>query len=581
MMSRQSRKLLILLVAIELYFLLPLLVCGIAWYNAIRAMHQSEVARATLYTKLANPFFQLSNISYQVARPALWIVRLHGYTDRMMRIAGYLNKTALSGTEAAAKISTAFPIVLKKQKTADDQRTLNSSMSYLRTAMPKLSENLSLLADETNNPQIKQLYDLSRFFEVAVQASDTMGGNKKEGRFLVLFLNDKELRPGGGFIGSYGIITFGHYSLQSIDIHDVYDADGQLREHVDPPAAVRDYLKNPHWFLRDSNMSPDFKENALRAEWFLDKSLGAPPFDGIIAITTTTIEEIIGVYGEITLPDTGQLITKENFYQKTQDAVHENFFPGSRQKQTTLSSLAQTMLLEFDRVPKERLGKTVKDMLDKKEIVAFTKNEPLQKILEQRNWAGRMKPPSVDYVFPVETNVGVNKVNRFVTRSSSLEVKLSKSQMTKHIYKLRLRNDYNGTDSSNNIYKNYFQLYMPNGSMVSSVLYDGQNLAYQVFDHNGYRIPTVYVEVPPQSDRTLTIIYTVPNVVKTGIDTVYNLTFQKQTGVATSDVSVAITLPPGSSLLSKTFIATIRGNIVSYKGALETDSHFAMKFTVP
>lgn len=579
-MSRQSRKLLVILIIIELYFLLPLLVSAVAWYNAMRAMRTNNVASATLYTKLASPFFQLSEVSYQVARPALWVVQMHSYTDRMMRVARYVNDTALVGTESAAHVARAFPLVLKSAKTAEDQQTLNSSMRYLRTTLPTLTDKLFILSVETQNPQLKELHNLSRFFETAVRASDSMGGTKKEGRFLLLFLNDKELRPGGGFIGSYGIATFGHYSLRSFEIHDVYDADGQLTEHVDPPAAVRDYLKNPHWFLRDSNMSPDFKDNALRAEWFLARSLGAPPFDGVIALTTNTIEQIIGAYGSLSLPN-GEVITKDTFYEKTQDSVHENFFPGSRQKQTTLSTLAQTMILEFDRVPKEHLGTIVKEMLTQKELVAFTKDEPLQAILEEFGWAGRMKKPRGDYLYPVESNVGVNKVNRFVTRRSSLEVRLSSERPTKHVYTVTFNNTYNGPDPSGNMYKNYFQLYIPQGSVVQTVLFDGVTIGHHVYTQTDYVAPTVHVEVPPQASRTLTIIYTTPNVLSEGIEQSYELIVQKQTGVPPSSFSPSFILEHGSSLLSHNFDATIRGNTVSVKDILKTDTEYRLNLIVP
>lgn len=580
-MSRQSRKLIVLLVVIELYFMLPLLVCGLAWYEAIRAMRQSEVSKATLYTKLADPFFQLANSSYKVARPALWIFRLNGYTDRVMSVAGYVNRTALAGTEATQKINAMMPLVMKTDKTADDQRTLNDTMAYLKRTMPQISNNFLILSIETQNAQIKELHRIAKFFDAVVQVSDGMGGNKKAGKFLVLFLNDKELRPGGGFIGSYGLLTFGHYSLQNLEIHDVYDADGQLKEHVDPPPAVRTYLQNPHWFLRDSNFSPDFRENAVRAEWFLDRELGAQQFDGVIGITTTMIEEVIGAYGEVTLPDTGEIITKENFYDTTQAKAQENFFPGSRQKQSTLAGLSQALLMNFDNVSKDALGNITKEMLRQKQLVAYIKNEKVQSLLEEYGWAGHLKTPPGDFLYPVEANVGVNKANRFVRRHADMEVKIAGKTGIKHIYNVVFENNYSGPDPANNIYKNYFQIYVPAPTTVNAVLFDGRTVGHEVYNSHGRTVPTVYIEVPPQSSKKLTIIYTTPNVIQTDIDSIYHLTVQKQIGLPATPFSFSISLPKRSSLLTKSFDAEIKGSTIRSTVLLDEDRSIDLKFLRP
>ena len=63
----------------------------------------------------------------------------------------------------------------------------------------------------------------------------------------------------------------------------MYALDGQLKGHVDPPAPMRDLLGQEHWYLRDSNWDPDFKESAARAAWFYEKE-GGVPVDGVIAI---------------------------------------------------------------------------------------------------------------------------------------------------------------------------------------------------------------------------------------------------------------------------------------------------------
>src|SRR6185437_16558381 len=61
--------------------------------------------------------------------------------------------------------------------------------------------------------------------------------------YLILFQNNAELRPGGGFIGSYGLVSFDHGKMGQFTIHNVYDADGLLTKHIEPSYIGRRYLQ--------------------------------------------------------------------------------------------------------------------------------------------------------------------------------------------------------------------------------------------------------------------------------------------------------------------------------------------------
>jgi hypothetical protein len=71
--------------------------------------------------------------------------------------------------------------------------------------------------------------------EVLIETIDVLpdflgvGNEKKD--YLVLLQNEMELRATGGFIGSYGILSFQNGRLMGFDIKDVYEADGQLKGH--------------------------------------------------------------------------------------------------------------------------------------------------------------------------------------------------------------------------------------------------------------------------------------------------------------------------------------------------------------
>src|SRR5574340_1269627 len=134
---------------------------------------------------------------------------------------------------------------------------------------------------------------------------------------MVLFQTNMELRPTGGFIGSFGLLTFDNGRMSELNVSDVYSADGQLKGHIDPPAPIHDYLGEANWWFRDSNWDPDFPTSAKRAEWFLDKEIDQK-VDGVFAIDLGLIKDALRLTGPIFLADYNMDVTSDNLYEKTQ-----------------------------------------------------------------------------------------------------------------------------------------------------------------------------------------------------------------------------------------------------------------------
>src|SRR5258708_20983577 len=83
-------------------------------------------------------------------------------------------------------------------------------------------------------------------------------GVTKPQTYLVLFQNNMELRPTGGFIGSFGLFTFVKGRLIDDSIFFVYSTYGQLKGHVEPPSSIKNYFGEANCVLRDSYWGPGF-----------------------------------------------------------------------------------------------------------------------------------------------------------------------------------------------------------------------------------------------------------------------------------------------------------------------------------
>jgi hypothetical protein len=149
-----------------------------------------------------------------------------------------------------------------------------------------------------------------------IDTTPTLFGFNGSKTYLILFQNNFELRPGGGFIGSYGILTLDRGRISDLAIHDVYDADGKLKADITPPFALKRFMGASHWFLRDSNFSPDFPQSASQAASFLKLETNQN-IDGVIGIDVTLLGSLIEADGPVVLPDYKKTLTKDNFYIET------------------------------------------------------------------------------------------------------------------------------------------------------------------------------------------------------------------------------------------------------------------------
>ncbi|MBI2190103.1 MAG: DUF4012 domain-containing protein, partial [Candidatus Levybacteria bacterium] len=86
-------------------------------------------------------------------------------------------------------------------------------------------------------------------------------GDPEDKKYLVLFQNDNELRPTGGFITAYAIFRLEKGVVHVDTSSDIYNLDNTLLNKPKAPEPILKYLPNVATLnLRDSNLSADFIE---------------------------------------------------------------------------------------------------------------------------------------------------------------------------------------------------------------------------------------------------------------------------------------------------------------------------------
>lgn len=387
--------------------------------------------------------------------------------------------------------------------------------------------------------------------ELASRLSILLGDNTPK-KYLVLFQNNMELRPTGGFIGSFALLTLDGGRLSDITVSDVYSADGQLKGHVDPPIPIKDILGEGGWYMRDANWDPDFPTSASKIEWFLDKEINTQ-VDGVIAIDLHLVQNLLEVIGPITLSDFSKVITSENLYQTTQEEVENEFFPGSTKKSGFLTALSGQLITELENLEGNKKSQTlikIYESIEEDHIQVFIHDTNIQNIFNRLGYDGAIDTSINcgirclwDKYGLVDANLGVNKANYYIKRTQDLYISLGKEKIS-HELLVTYTNSANQILGNAGRYKSYTRLIIPQEAVVANVrIYEiggeYKDLEYKIEDLNGRREIGFLLEVMPSSSVRVQIAWNLPQkYLSNGGE--YRLKISKQSGTDADLLGITI-----------------------------------------
>lgn len=471
-----------------------------------------------------------------------------------------------------------------------------SQLSLLDGSLPLEAPSILPAKYQTNYGEVKlQLAKLKRSVTTTkallATAPDLIGIGARR-KYAVLFQNNMELRATGGFIGSFAILSFENGKLYDMPIYDVYDADGQLKGHVEPPAAIKDILGEANWYLRDSNFDPDFPTSARRAEWFIKKSLNQD-LDGTIAVNVSTLVSLLKALGPITVPDYNETITGDNLYERAQFHAEVNFFPGSTQKKEFLSTVANSLFTELPTLTGdvgmkvlEALGTTIQE---KNTLISLT-SPGTEHIFQTLGWNGHLSdlpcPTSQnchkDYVMVVDSNFGVNKANYFIKRHIEEVITFDKNLSINHVLRIGYHNTSTSTAWPAGTYKNYQRIYLPVGSNLAQIKIGDTPLSSKEYtitsEHD--KIVLSYLVTVPINDKTVVAIqYSTPQLPQEN-ELLYTWYWQKQPGTSSSDdLTVYLNYPMYLKPLIVSPEAETSSQQLKFNMVNDTDRRITVKFT--
>ncbi len=445
---------------------------------------------------------------------------------------------------------------------------------------------------------------------------DLLGGNGPR-KYLFLFQNNQEMRATGGFIGSYALLDISNGRIRKFFIDEIFNPDGQLKEKIVPPAPIQ--KMSAAWSLHDSNWFPDFPTSAEKAISFYEKA-GGPTADGVITLTPTVMEKLLEITGPIDMPDYGVTLSADNFIAETQYKVEVDYSKEENRPKKILADLAPLVLdrifnaHDFQNI--SRAIQVLSGQLREKQILLYSRNYDLQKIISAQGWSGEILNSSKDYLSVINTNINGYKTDGVIDENIEHVAEIQSDGSI--IDTATITRKHNGGNSQyewwNKVNADYMRLYVPEGSKLLEVSgqtreFDEPPLDYNALgfrrdpqvqmeeenmaidEQSGTRIygdagKTVFanwVYVSPQETVTVKYKYILPFKIslndKNNPSDSYSLLAQKQSGSIGSQFSSKIVYPDNYNVIWKYPDEISSGdNNLEYKTDLKTDKFVGVTF---
>lgn len=406
--------------------------------------------------------------------------------------------------------------------------------------MPQLADVVTQLRE-----QLPFLQDTVSQLIPATKIIPAIAGFPDAKTYLFLLENNTELRPTGGFIGTYGILKVNSGEISSFVTNDVYNLDTPAKDrlHVTPPKALTMYNDTTQWFFRDSNWSPDFPTSAEKALEFYRLEGGAQKnFDGVIAVTPTFISSLLKISGDITVDKI--TFTPDNLIDRLQPLASRKELIGE------MSTVLMDRILALPQRRWQELITAMTTALEERHMLLYAREAGLQQQIVDQHWGGALVPYNVDGLAVIDANLASLKTDSVMDRAVDYNLDITSDAATATV-KITYTNKGKFTTTTTR-YRTYTRVYVPLGSkLVSSSgalrndkLRGARPGTVDVTEELGRTVFGAFISIEPGEVGTLSFTYELPGQVLTAVrNGSYELFVQKQAGTRAHGLTATLRFP--------------------------------------
>ncbi|MBN1259732.1 MAG: DUF4012 domain-containing protein [Anaerolineae bacterium] len=429
--------------------------------------------------------------------------------------------------------------------------------------------------------------------------------------YLLLALNEDELRPGGGFITAVGEVRIASGEILGLEFRDSYAVDDFSQPYPLAPDPLQRFMGIQLWTFRDSNWSPDFP-TSVEVALPLYRPPNPATVAGVAALDQHAVRRLIGAFSPLTVEGVERQVTGENvvaFMQEAwapEDGVLDREW--WQQRKAFMGDVAGAILarVESGAVDWSQLALALSEVLDQKHMVIYVGDPEVTQVLHRRGWDGAMTSPVGDYLLLAEANVGYNKatprIRRLVryevdltseTPLAQLQVTYTHTGQVAYPCKPELRYDPVYEAMMDRCYWAYLQFFAPAGLQLleasvhpipaeavwTQSAWEGTPVINSA--ESGYMGLEQAVLLAPGASTVVSFTYELPvSILDREAEWVaYQLDFQKQPGTAGLSYEIALHLPENAvSWLAQPEPALVSGKVLIFKGEMVRDLIFRVQY---
>lgn len=358
---------------------------------------------------------------------------------------------------------------------------------------------------------------------------------------LIGFQNSGELRPTGGFWGSFAILEAGKTLNDSELLFETnpYKKDNILlnKSEVELPTPMaQTWTDRPQSFV-NANWSFNFPEAAKTLEWYFAQGWNQK-VDGVIAISSLTVIDLLKIIGPVNLPD-GTAINSDNFTETMSKKIDEEYWLDPKnievnEPKTLIKELAPELIDRASKVSKIKLIQFVFSQMKQGHISLFFNDEENQKIAQELDLSGEMKQCRSDCLAIINANLNGGKTSLNVEQSVSYYSEFIDQQVMGHLEITRAHKIGSSSEIQN---RNWTRVVAPLGSKLIDIYVDGQSITndVEIKDEEGRTTFGFWLSTDPGQTKIATVNYTLPIYGTKN----YSLIYQKQPGTITEHLSIS------------------------------------------
>jgi hypothetical protein len=440
------------------------------------------------------------------------------------------------------------PVVQKLSLVRSEIDQINPNRYPVRFGRTEIRSKVESLLEE-----VDRAISVVENSEPLVQQLPYILGIDSSRRYFLLFQNDKELRPTGGFMTAYAIMNVDKATFDPVSSDDIYNLDSKYKPSITAPDPIVKYLKGPYAIskktrLRDLNWSPDFYESMKVFTTEIEK-VGIEDIDGVIAVDTQFLVDLLEVLGPIQVAGYGTFSTEITPECNCPQVIYElesladvegpivwdpsgsgkviyappNWLNRKKMIGPLMNSIAAYSLGQPASKMPDLVSVFLKS-LEEKHILVYFKDNKVQEAADKFGITGRFLESKGDYLYINDANLGGRKSNLYVTQEVNQDVTVSEDGYLEKKLVISYKNPEKQDGWLNSVLPNWVRIYVPKGSQLLSL--DGLKDTTDPYEEAGKTVFAGFFELRPQGIARVEVKYRLPF----KLDGKYNLLIQKQPG---------------------------------------------------